>query len=136
MAASERGSRTRMTCTGTQRYTSGVRSSGFRTNSGGCGKDALRISWSSRVWLFFFFQAEDGIRDLTVTGVQTCALPISLVEQRVIRHAVFPDVAPHVRPTPMRQRKHFHDRPAVDLVILDDLRRRAGGRLIDRKSVV
>src|SRR2546430_3210653 len=26
---------------------------------------------------FFFFQAEDGIRDLTVTGVQTCALPIS-----------------------------------------------------------
>src|SRR2546430_3309243 len=27
---------------------------------------------------FFFFQAEDGIRDLTVTGVQTCALPICL----------------------------------------------------------
>src|SRR5206468_9511227 len=27
----------------------------------------------------FFFQAEDGIRDLIVTGVQTCALPISLV---------------------------------------------------------
>src|SRR2546427_6157017 len=26
--------------------------------------------------LCFFFQAEDGIRDLTVTGVQTCALPI------------------------------------------------------------
>src|SRR5205085_5731320 len=29
-------------------------------------------------YLFFFFQAEDGIRDLTVTGVQTCALPICL----------------------------------------------------------
>src|SRR2546430_3684924 len=29
---------------------------------------------------FFFFQAEDGIRDLTVTGVQTCALPIFLAE--------------------------------------------------------
>src|SRR2546427_10097096 len=28
------------------------------------------------MYLFFFFQAEDGIRDLTVTGVQTCALPI------------------------------------------------------------
>src|SRR5207245_8215363 len=28
---------------------------------------------------FFFFQAEDGIRDATVTGVQTCALPISAV---------------------------------------------------------
>src|SRR2546430_1737096 len=31
----------------------------------------------SRSLSFFFFQAEDGIRDLTVTGVQTCALPIS-----------------------------------------------------------
>src|SRR2546430_9465047 len=30
---------------------------------------------------FFFFQAEDGIRDLTVTGVQTCALPISLIHR-------------------------------------------------------
>src|SRR2546427_7862275 len=29
---------------------------------------------------FFFFQAEDGIRDLTVTGVQTCALPICFPE--------------------------------------------------------
>src|SRR5438128_10143929 len=28
---------------------------------------------------FFFFQAEDGIRDATVTGVQTCALPISAI---------------------------------------------------------
>src|SRR2546429_8804330 len=27
-------------------------------------------------WFFFFFQAEDGIRDVAVTGVQTCALPI------------------------------------------------------------
>src|SRR2546427_2781722 len=31
------------------------------------------------VLFFFFFQAEDGIRDLTVTGVQTCALPIFLL---------------------------------------------------------
>src|SRR2546425_593876 len=30
----------------------------------------------SRVSIFFFFQAEDGIRDKLVTGVQTCALPI------------------------------------------------------------
>src|SRR2546421_4897100 len=28
------------------------------------------------ICVFFFFQAEDGIRDLIVTGVQTCALPI------------------------------------------------------------
>src|SRR5699024_12028790 len=33
--------------------------------------------WSATsVLLFFFFQAEDGIRDRNVTGVQTCALPI------------------------------------------------------------
>src|ERR1039457_7603824 len=31
----------------------------------------------SCVFSFFFFQAEDGIRDYKVTGVQTCALPIS-----------------------------------------------------------
>src|SRR2546425_7763512 len=31
----------------------------------------------------FFFQAEDGIRDKLVTGVQTCALPISSVEEGV-----------------------------------------------------
>src|SRR3989475_12096402 len=31
-------------------------------------------------FFFFFFQAEDGIRDLTVTGVQTCALPISRLD--------------------------------------------------------
>src|SRR5256886_11118851 len=30
----------------------------------------------ARLSSIFFFQAEDGIRDLTVTGVQTCALPI------------------------------------------------------------
>src|SRR2546430_5348132 len=38
--------------------------------AGGC-----RTGYQARC--FFFFQAEDGIRDLTVTGVQTCALPIS-----------------------------------------------------------
>src|SRR2546426_2462302 len=36
--------------------------------------------------LFFFFQAEDGIRDYKVTGVQTCALPISRQRRRL--HAV------------------------------------------------
>src|SRR2546430_11122585 len=42
-------------------------------------KDHLRMRSTvvvRRICLFFFFQAEDGIRDLTVTGVQTCALPI------------------------------------------------------------
>src|SRR5256884_2797657 len=34
-------------------------------------------SYLSYYRVFFFFQAEDGIRDVAVTGVQTCALPIS-----------------------------------------------------------
>src|SRR3712207_7570591 len=33
---------------------------------------------------FFFFQAEDGIRDIGVTGVQTCALPISNWESKTM----------------------------------------------------
>src|SRR2546429_4194315 len=33
--------------------------------------------------MFFFFQAEDGIRDVAVTGVQTCALPIYVSQERV-----------------------------------------------------
>src|SRR5207247_2690340 len=36
----------------------------------------LRLNWIV-LDCFFFFQAEDGIRDPLVTGVQTCALPIS-----------------------------------------------------------
>ena len=32
---------------------------------------------------FFFFQAEDGIRDIGVTGVQTCALPICIISGSV-----------------------------------------------------
>src|SRR2546426_8778909 len=35
------------------------------------------IWWADFIFVFFFFQAEDGIRDYKVTGVQTCALPIS-----------------------------------------------------------
>src|SRR5256886_13515527 len=38
--------------------------------------DMLRRRAGNVELVIFFFQAEDGIRDLTVTGVQTCALPI------------------------------------------------------------
>src|SRR5205809_5726107 len=45
---------------------------------------------------FFFFQAEDGIRDVAVTGVQTCALPISrrplVGENTVGRHVCRPQI--------------------------------------------
>src|SRR6266700_4475403 len=36
----------------------------------------MKISFIIKFILFVFFQAEDGIRDFHVTGVQTCALPI------------------------------------------------------------
>src|SRR5256885_13069418 len=42
------------------------------------------------LWCYFFFQAEDGIRDYKVTGVQTCALPIYLLidTSRISVHAL------------------------------------------------
>src|SRR2546429_4233166 len=44
----------------------------IRVPSSGPSKRTCGGAWSG----FFFFQAEDGIRDVAVTGVQTCALPI------------------------------------------------------------
>src|SRR5256885_12724559 len=52
-------------CLGVQTFEGSVLEGGFE---GGIA--------SSGVYVFFFFQAEDGIRDYKVTGVQTCALPI------------------------------------------------------------
>src|SRR5207253_6321501 len=54
--------------------------------------------------IFFFFQAEDGIRDGHVTGVQTCALPISFANVAVdlIREGV------HGRLTAVRDGKYAH----------------------------
>src|SRR2546429_1484226 len=53
----------------------------MREQSGDSCKMETRVSMSC----FFFFQAEDGIRDVAVTGVQTCALPISAAP--VLRHS-------------------------------------------------
>src|SRR3984885_15446912 len=50
--------------------------------------------------IFFFFQAEDGIRDADVTGVQTCALPISLLTSISVSNVrEFGSMAPAVRTT-------------------------------------
>src|SRR5437763_9362814 len=56
-------------------------------------KRRLSALFSTGIWMpsfvcpvcFFFFQAEDGIRDTSVTGVQTCALPICATGRRVRR---------------------------------------------------
>src|SRR5436190_17883448 len=47
------------------------------TECGASGENGLLSMFV--LMLFFFFQAEDGIRDHCVTGVQTCALPIYLL---------------------------------------------------------
>src|SRR6266404_7207326 len=44
---------------------------------------------------FFFFQAEDGIRDKLVTGVQTCALPIYACKEAAKRAGIQKGVHPH-----------------------------------------
>src|SRR5438876_7255686 len=50
---------------------------------------------------FFFFQAEDGIRDGRVTGVQTCALPISMMNHRnrTMQRSAEPIVTCDAKPT-------------------------------------
>src|SRR5204863_2044060 len=54
-----------------------------------CSRNATASTSSSP--LPFFFQAEDGIRDLYVTGVQTCALPIYAVHHQPDAFARAPD---------------------------------------------
>src|SRR5712692_864746 len=49
----------------------------------------------------FFFQAEDGIRDGTVTGVQTCALPICCPDRRRLAGAPVPEGGERVRRAPL-----------------------------------
>src|SRR3989454_2283107 len=46
-------------------------------------------------FFFFFFQAEDGIRDYKVTGVQTCALPIFTDES--FTYGTYPDIEGLIR---------------------------------------
>src|SRR6266403_2966819 len=62
------------------------------------------------LFFFFFFQAEDGIRDLYVTGVQTCALPISRRE-------------PEVQKTPLVADRLRHRRHEGDHVVRSEERR-------------
>src|SRR5688572_14239486 len=60
-------------------------------------------------YFFFFFQAEDGIRDLTVTGVQTCALPI--VALGLLREAQVAELRP--------ARRRQHDVLGLDVAVDD-----------------
>src|SRR2546426_11174437 len=65
----------------------------------------------SVLFIIFFFQAEDGIRDYKVTGVQTCALPIS--PELAVSHPLTGRVARRVLrsldlPIQLRRRRALH----------------------------
>src|SRR2546429_5783071 len=72
--------------------------------------------------VFFFFQAEDGIRDVAVTGVQTCALPISYKHST----AVFLHLTGRI-PTSLTHPKNAK-RPEWEAEILRDCARRVGAK--------
>src|SRR6266699_4311556 len=59
------------------------------------------------IYIFFFFQAEDGIRDADVTGVQTCALPILQMCQLVLDHT---PLLPHANPGVMGPKDRSEER--------------------------
>src|SRR2546430_12957507 len=82
-------------------------------------------------YIFFFFQAEDGIRDLTVTGVQTCALPIC-VQLRAWSH--WHDATPSTASCGM-WRQHYR-RHAASERTADEALDTSPEAVTDRKSVV
>src|SRR5256885_9357343 len=88
--------------------------------------------------LFFFFQAEDGIRDYKVTGVQTCALPICeehlhLRARRVLRLVEDDERAVERAPAHVSER-HDLDHLALE-VLLDGLEAEEIGRASCRERV-
>src|SRR6266436_8614849 len=64
---------------------------------------------------FFFFQAEDGIRDVAVTGVQTCALPILERRWRAARRVGLQTIPALVRET--------DDASALEQALVENLHR-------------
>src|SRR5256885_9096592 len=87
--------------------------------------------------LVFFVQAEDGIRDYKVTGVQTCALPISPQPRSALAHALRVAGRRPGRRQPPRGQADALARAAAPAAgsARTPLRARGGRRLADRKSV-
>src|SRR3712207_8695212 len=72
--------------------------------------------------VFFFFQAEDGIRDIGVTGVQTCALPISrssvaLVYRNVLSPFSALITGPSIESGPMQNNRMAVDSPSARFLL-------------------
>src|SRR5436309_6718452 len=101
---------------------------------GACGCSLWTLYFS--VSCFFFFQAEDGIRDFHVTGVQTCALPIFAAKKLRYTMEIFDPIWPAGLKKEIRLARalqdaggHYHD-----WCVLRDRIQKEIGR--DRKSVV
>src|SRR5206468_2508902 len=79
-------------------------------------------------FMFFFFQAEDGIRDLIVTGVQTCALPICFERERGLRALLnFGHTFGHAIETGLGYGAWLHgEAVAAGMVMAADLSRQLG----------
>src|SRR5258708_19119543 len=95
----------------------------------------IQFVFSHCILFFFFFQAEDGIRDDLVTGVQTCALPIFMLLMPVIGRLVSKADSRHLIAVGL----------AISAIGLFSMSRFnldvdfwtiATARLVDRKSVV
>src|SRR2546429_5398275 len=90
---------------------------------------------SIRLWIIFFFQAEDGIRDVAVTGVQTCALPIYLRGlDEVANASTGPSTATSSRPRRLTGERPTRRRMDHDASTSPDKAPSADST--DRKSVV
>src|SRR5688572_30946361 len=94
------------------------------------------LTYYAIFFFFFFFQAEDGIRDLTVTGVQTCALPIcrreeARDEQQRPRHQLV--VRERDRPRPPHARLAHRQPPPPREVLRDHHRDRSEERRVGKE---
>src|SRR5688572_30919440 len=78
------------------------------------------------LFFFFFFQAEDGIRDLTVTGVQTCALPICFIQYAERQVVLFDSV----EDAAFAEVNDLNGKGTVDALLL----RAAGGNVLERSE--
>ena len=90
----------------------------------------LYIVWFQRCVFTFFFQAEDGIRDYDVTGVQTCALPICTIEPVLFNAMKLGDELKNLRSGLHNRRFRFLTLMARDMGMLI-----AGGLPLYRKVV-
>src|SRR5262249_57119478 len=94
-----------------------------------------RVRHGNHVDVVFFFQAEDGIRDWSVTGVQTCALPISTAMSRAPANPRKPRCG--VLPSNTTSNARYGRSTAVSWGSVATRRARSrGGSPTDRKSVV